>query len=53
MGKYHRSDSAFTTLARMVQSWSCASLIDGQGNFDHGPRSAAAMRYTEARLAKS
>src|SRR5215216_6722558 len=55
MGKYHpHGDSAiYDTLVRMAQDFSMsAPLVDGQGNFgsiDDDP--AAAMRYTEARLA--
>src|SRR5271165_5544239 len=56
MGKYHpHGDSAiYDTLVRMAQSFSMRNeLVDGQGNFgsiDDDP--AAAMRYTEARLAR-
>src|ERR687886_1715672 len=55
MGKYHpHGDSAiYETLVRMAQDFSLRyPLVDGQGNFgsiDDDP--AAAMRYTEARLA--
>jgi DNA gyrase subunit A len=55
MGKYHpHGDSAiYDTLVRMAQDFSMRNmLVDGQGNFgslDDDP--AAAMRYTEARLA--
>src|SRR3990170_8641448 len=55
MGKYHpHGDSAiYDTLVRMAQEFSLRNmLVDGQGNFgsvDEDP--AAAMRYTEARLA--
>src|SRR5687768_7813286 len=55
MGKYHpHGDSAiYDTLVRMAQEFSMrAPLVDGQGNFgsiDDDP--AAAMRYTEARMA--
>ena len=56
MGKYHpHGDSAiYDALARMVQPWSLrVPLIDGQGNFGSmDPDPPAAMRYTEARLAK-
>ena len=56
MGKYHpHGDSAiYDALARMVQTWSLrVPLIDGQGNFGSmDPDPPAAMRYTEARLAK-
>jgi DNA gyrase subunit A len=56
MGKYHpHGDSAiYDTLVRMAQPFSLRyPLIDGQGNFgsiDDDP--PAAMRYTEARLAR-
>src|SRR6204780_5376141 len=56
MGKYHpHGDSAiYDTLVRMAQEFSLRyMLVDGQGNFgsiDDDP--AAAMRYTEARLAR-
>jgi DNA gyrase subunit A len=56
MGLYHpHGDSAiYDTLVRMAQPFSLRyPLIDGQGNFgslDDDP--PAAMRYTEARLAK-
>ena len=56
MGKYHpHGDSAiYDTLVRMAQDFSLRYLlVDGQGNFgsiDDDP--AAAMRYTEARLAR-
>src|SRR4051794_24470654 len=55
MGKYHpHGDSAiYETLVRMAQDFALRyPLVDGQGNFgsiDDDP--AAAMRYTEARLA--
>src|ERR671918_2488937 len=55
MGKYHpHGDSAiYDTLVRLAQDFALRSpLVDGQGNFgsvDDDP--AAAMRYTEARLA--
>ena len=56
MGKYHpHGDSAiYDALARMTQVWSMrVALIDGQGNFGSmDPDPPAAMRYTEARLAK-
>ncbi len=54
MGKYHpHGDSAiYDTLVRMAQEWSMRyTLVDGQGNFGSiDGDSAAAMRYTEARL---
>jgi DNA gyrase subunit A len=56
MGKYHpHGDAAiYDALARMTQPWSMrVPLIDGQGNFGSmDPDPPAAMRYTEARLAK-
>ncbi|RVT41088.1 DNA gyrase subunit A [Sphingobium algorifonticola] len=56
MGKYHpHGDSAiYMALARLAQDWSMrVPLIDGQGNFGSmDPDMPAAMRYTEARLAK-
>jgi len=56
MGKYHpHGDQAiYDALARMTQNWSMrVPLIDGQGNFGSmDPDPPAAMRYTEARLAK-
>ncbi len=57
MGKYHpHGDAAiYDAMVRMAQPFSMrVPLIDGQGNFgsvDGDP--PAAMRYTEARLAKS
>ncbi len=57
MGKYHpHGDSAiYESMVRMAQDFSMRLLmIDGQGNFgsmDGDP--PAAMRYTEARLAKA
>jgi topoisomerase IV subunit A len=57
LGKYHpHGDSAaYDALVRMAQDFSQRyPLIDGQGNF--GSRDgdgAAAMRYTEARLARN
>src|SRR5262247_1781910 len=56
MGKFHpHGDSAiYDTLVRMVQDFSLRyPLVDGQGNYgsiDGDP--AAAMRYTEARMAR-
>jgi DNA gyrase subunit A len=56
MGNYHpHGDSAiYDALVRMAQEFSMRNeLVDGQGNFgsiDDDP--AAAMRYTEARLAR-
>ncbi|MGC9329723.1 MAG: DNA gyrase subunit A, partial [Candidatus Hinthialibacter sp.] len=55
MGKYHpHGDSAiYDTLVRMAQNFSYRyPLVDGQGNFGSiDGDSAAAMRYTEARMA--
>ncbi len=56
IGKYHpHGDTAvYDTIVRMAQPFSMRSiLIDGQGNFGSvdGDR-AAAMRYTEIRMAK-
>ncbi len=57
MGNYHpHGDSAiYDALVRMAQDFSMSlPLIDGQGNFGSmDGDSAAAMRYTEARLEKS
>ena len=56
MGQYHpHGDSAiYDTLVRLTQSWSLRyPLVQGQGNFGSpGNDSAAASRYTEARLAQ-
>jgi len=55
LGKYHpHGDTAvYDTLVRMVQDFSLRyPLVDGQGNFGSiDGDAAAAMRYTEARLA--
>ena len=55
LGKYHpHGDSAvYDTMVRMVQDFSLRyPLIDGQGNFGSiDGDAAAAMRYTEARMA--
>ena len=55
MGQYHpHGDSAiYDTLVRLAQPWVMrAPLINGQGNFGSpGNDSAAAMRYTECRMA--
>src|SRR3954463_6469870 len=55
MGQYHpHGDSAiYDTLVRLAQPWVMrAPLIQGQGNFGSpGNDSAAAMRYTECRMA--
>ncbi|WP_321529978.1 DNA gyrase subunit A [uncultured Desulfuromonas sp.] len=56
IGKYHpHGDSAvYDTIVRMAQNFSMRSpLVDGQGNFGSiDGDSAAAMRYTEVRMAK-
>ena len=56
IGKYHpHGDSAvYDTIVRMAQPFSLRyTLVDGQGNFGSiDGDSAAAMRYTEIRLAK-
>ncbi len=56
IGKYHpHGDSAvYDTIVRMVQTFSLRyPLADGQGNFGSvDGDSAAAMRYTEVRMAK-
>ena len=56
LGKYHpHGDSAvYDAMARMAQDFSLRYLlVDGQGNFGSvDGDSPAAMRYTEARLAK-
>ncbi len=56
LGKFHpHGDSAcYEAMVLMAQSFSCRyPLIDGQGNWGSpdDPKSFAAMRYTEARLA--
>ncbi len=55
MGLYHpHGDSAiYDTLVRLAQPWVMrAPLVSGQGNFGSpGNDSAAAMRYTECRMA--
>ncbi len=57
MGKYHpHGDAAiYDALVRMAQSFSMSlPLLDGQGNFGSmDGDSAAAMRYTEVRMAKA
>ena len=56
MGKYHPhgDSSIYEAMVRMAQPWSFRyPLVDGQGNFwSIDWDSAAAMRYTEARLTK-
>ena len=55
MGQYHpHGDTAiYDTMVRLAQPWVMrAPLINGQGNFGSpGNDSAAAMRYTECRMA--
>ncbi len=57
MGKYHpHGDAAiYDALVRMAQDFSMSlPLLDGQGNFGSmDGDSAAAMRYTEVRMAKA
>ncbi len=56
MGKYHPhgDSSIYGTLVRLAQPWAMRyPLVDGQGNFGSvDGDSPAAMRYTEARLAR-
>ncbi|MBK9272695.1 MAG: DNA gyrase subunit A [Saprospiraceae bacterium] len=56
LGKYHPhgDSSVYDAMVRMAQEWSMRNpLIDGQGNFGSvDGDSPAAMRYTEARLAR-
>ncbi len=56
IGKYHPhgDSSVYEALVRMAQHFSMqAPLVDGQGNFGSvDGDSAAAMRYTEARMTK-
>ena len=56
IGKYHPhgDSSVYDALVRMVQDFSLRyPLVDGQGNFGSvDGDSAAAMRYTEVRMAK-
>ena len=56
LGKFHpHGDSAcYEAMVHLAQSFTCRyTLIDGQGNWGSpdDPKSFAAMRYTEARLA--
>ncbi len=54
LGKYHPhgDSSVYGALVRLAQSWNMRyTLVEGQGNFGSmDGDSAAAMRYTEARL---
>ncbi len=56
LGKYHPHGDAsvYYAMVRLAQSWAMRyTLVDGQGNFGSiDGDSPAAMRYTEARLAK-
>ncbi|HRI29203.1 MAG TPA: DNA gyrase subunit A, partial [Chitinophagales bacterium] len=56
LGKYHPhgDSSVYEATVRMAQDWSLRyPLVDGQGNFGSmDGDSPAAMRYTEARLAR-
>lgn len=56
LGKYHPhgDSSVYEAMVRMAQDWSLRyPLVQGQGNFGSmDGDSAAAMRYTEARLAR-
>ncbi len=56
LGKYHPhgDSSVYEAMVRMAQEWSLRyPLVDGQGNFGSvDGDSPAAMRYTEARLAR-
>ncbi|MDA3971620.1 MAG: DNA gyrase subunit A [Desulfobulbaceae bacterium] len=56
IGKYHPhgDQAAYDTIVRMAQDFSMRyRLVDGQGNFGSvDGDSAAAMRYTEARMTK-
>lgn len=56
LGKYHPhgDSSVYYAMVRLAQSWAVRyTLVDGQGNFGSiDGDSPAAMRYTEARLAK-
>ena len=56
LGKYHpHGDTAvYDSMVRLAQSWSLRyMLVDGQGNFGSvDGDSAAAMRYTEAKMAR-
>lgn len=56
MGKYHPhgDSSIYDTMVRMAQNWNMRyPLVKGQGNFGSmDGYSAAAMRYTEAKLEK-
>ncbi|NLE31711.1 MAG: DNA gyrase subunit A, partial [Bacteroidales bacterium] len=56
LGKYHPhgDSSVYYAMVRMAQEWSMRyPMVDGQGNFGSvDGDNAAAMRYTEVRMAK-
>ncbi|HJZ61226.1 MAG TPA: DNA gyrase subunit A [Miltoncostaeaceae bacterium] len=55
MGKYHPhgDDPIYDALVRLAQEFASRyPMVDGQGNFGSNDFPAAAMRYTEARLAR-
>ncbi|MGB1698238.1 MAG: DNA gyrase subunit A, partial [Thermoplasmatota archaeon] len=56
LGKYHPHGdiSVYEAMVRMAQDWSLRyPMVDGQGNFGSvDGDGAAAMRYTEAKMAK-
>ena len=55
MGEYHPHGDAsiYDTLVRLAQDFNSRyPMVDGQGNFGSSEFAAAAMRYTEARLAR-
>ncbi|NLB85613.1 MAG: DNA gyrase subunit A [Bacteroidales bacterium] len=56
LGKYHPhgDSSVYMAMVRMAQDWSLRyTLVDGQGNYGSvDGDSPAAMRYTEAKMAK-
>jgi DNA gyrase subunit A len=55
MGKYHPhgDDPIYDALVRLAQDFASRyPMVDGQGNFGSNDFPAAAMRYTEARLAR-
>ncbi len=55
MGEYHPhgNDAIYDTLVRLAQDFASRyPLVNGQGNFGTSEFAAAAMRYTEARLAR-
>ena len=55
MGEFHPhgDQSIYDTLVRLAQDFASRyPLVDGQGNFGSSEFSAAAMRYTEAKLSR-